>query len=54
MKQAVIATVASAAVAGLLSTTIPVSAAFAVALVGLAGSGFLGRRKTKQAIDIDD
>jgi hypothetical protein len=54
MKHVVIMTVASVGVAELLSTAVPEPAAWAVVLAGIAGSGFLGRRKTKQAIDLDD
>jgi hypothetical protein len=54
MKHVVIMTIAGVGVAELLSTAVPAPAAWAVVLAGIAGSGFLGRRRTKQSIDIDD
>ena len=54
MKHVVIVTVAGVGVAELLSTAVPAPAAWAVVLAGIAGSGFLGRRRAKQSIDIDD
>jgi len=54
VKHVLIIVVASAGIAELLSMAVPEPAAWAVVLAGIAGSGFVGRRRTKQAIDTDD
>ncbi len=54
MKHVLIIAVASVGVAELLSTAVPEPAAWALVLAGIAGSGFVGRRRTKQSIDVDD
>jgi len=54
MKHVLIFAVASAGVAELLGAAVREPAAWALVLVGIAGSGFVGRRRSKQAIDTDD
>jgi hypothetical protein len=54
MKHILIVALASAGVAGLLGTTVSEPAAWAVVLAGIAGTGFIGRRRTKKSIEIED
>ena len=54
MKHVVIIAVASVGVAELLSTSVSEPAAWAVVLAGIAGSGFIGRRRTKKSIELED
>jgi MYXO-CTERM domain-containing protein len=54
MKHVLIIAVASVGVAELLNTSVSEPAAWAVVLAGIAGSGFIGRRRTKKSIEIED
>jgi MYXO-CTERM domain-containing protein len=54
MKHVLIIVVASVGVAELLNTSVSEPAAWAVVLAGIAGSGFIGRRRTKKSIEIED
>ena len=54
MKHVLIIAVASVAVAELLNTSVSEPAAWAVVLAGIAGSGFIGRRRTRKSIEIED
>jgi hypothetical protein len=54
MKHVLIMAVAGAGVAGLLTASVSEPAAWALVLAGIAGSGFLGRRRSKKSIEIED
>jgi len=54
MKHVLIIIVASVGVAELLNTSVSEPAAWAVVLAGIAGSGFICRRRTKKSIEIED
>ena len=54
MKHVLIIAAASVGVAELLNTSVFEPAAWAVVLAGIAGSGFIGRRRTKKSIEIED
>ena len=54
MKHVLIIAVASVGVAELLNTSVSEPAAWAVVRAGIAGSGFIGRRRTKKSIEIED
>jgi MYXO-CTERM domain-containing protein len=54
MKHVLIIAVASIGVAELLNTSVSEPAAWAVVLAGIAGSGFVGRRRIKKSIGIED
>jgi MYXO-CTERM domain-containing protein len=54
VKHVLIIAVASVGVAELLNTSVSEPAAWAVVLAGIAGSGFIGRRRTKKSIEIED
>jgi hypothetical protein len=54
MKHVLIIAVASVGVAELLNTSASEPAAWAVVLAGIAGSGFIDRRRTKKSIEIED
>jgi hypothetical protein len=54
MRQVLLMALASAGVAGIVGASVSEPAAFAVVLAGIAGSGFLGRPKTKQSIHSEE
>jgi len=54
MKHVLIIAVASVGVAEILSTSVSEPAAWAVVLAGIAGSGFIGRRRAGKPIGLDD
>ena len=54
MKHVLIIAVASVGVAEILSASVSQPAAWAVVLAGIAGSGFVGRRRTRKSIEVED
>ena len=46
--------IASIGIVGLFGEASPSPAAWALVIAGVAGSGFLGRRRTKPSIEIED
>jgi MYXO-CTERM domain-containing protein len=54
MKHVLIMAVAGAGMAELLTTSVSDPAAWALVLAGIAGSGFLGRRRPRKSIEVED
>jgi len=54
MTQVLIGAATSVGVAGLLSATVSEPTAWVLALAGIAGAAYLGRRRSKPSIDLED
>ncbi len=54
MKHVLIMAVAGAGLAELLTTSVSDPAAWALVLAGIAGSGFLGRRRPTKSFEVED
>ena len=54
MKHVLIMAVAGAGVAELLTSSVSDPAAWALVLAGIAGAGFVGRRRSTKSIEIEE